>query len=539
MTGHVFEQGTVVSERFRVEKLLGAGGYGEVYLAEQLSMGRRVALKVLRAHLAHKETALDRFRNEARFACKLRNPHTVVYHDFGDDPELGVFWLAMEYLEGWSLEQRLRAEGVLSLEDCADILDGVAGSLHEAHELGLVHRDIKPANIMLVQRGNNSNYVKVIDFGIAKSVTAEASDGEHSLTETGTVLGSPSYMAPEQIRREHAPMGPYTDVYALSVMLYRLLTGVLPFRGATPIEVAMAHLTADAPRLGSLGDVAAPPALERLLLEALSRDVRGRPQTAEAFARRFRAAIDLPIPSSVTPTGLVQDPEEYTLEGELPLPEAAGGWNTRHKTQLMLTVAVILLGFALIVGLGAVGMQKLLGEQPPDEASPVLADTGMAAPTEDVALAGAGETDTAVAELDADGEVPQEDALTDSGLEAETPDAPSAGKSRSVARADKARRAAARAAESKTPAAEAKTPADTKAASAVAAKPGLVSVRISADPWGHVSVAGKTANRTLVTQLAPGTYTVTTLQRANGTKRTHRIKVTAGGRTSWRLNASP
>jgi serine/threonine-protein kinase len=306
MAGYTFTEGTVVAHRFRVERLLGTGGYGEVYAAEQLSMGRSVALKVLRQRLTGQEVALDRFKNEARFACQLRHPNTVVYYDFGEDEERRIYWLAMEYLEGRSLTEQIRREGVLGFEACADIIDGIAGSLDEAHEFGLIHRDIKPGNVMLVSRAGNSNYVKVIDFGIAKAVSVKSPGIIRSLTASGTLLGSPAYMAPEQIRRTHAPLGPYTDIYALGVMTYRLLSGVLPIRGATPIEVAMAHLTTPPPRLGSLGVTSAPRALEDLLQEALSKNPEDRPQSALEFAERFRAAISAdPANFLKTPTTLL------------------------------------------------------------------------------------------------------------------------------------------------------------------------------------------------------------------------------------------
>ncbi len=542
MTGHVFAEGTIVSGRFRVDKLLGAGGYGEVYQAEQLSMGRKVALKVLRAHLADKETALDRFRNEARFACKLRHPNTVVYHDFGDDPDLGVFWLAMEYLEGWSLEQRIRAEGVLSLADCADILEGVAGSLHEAHGLGLVHRDIKPANIMLVTRGGDPNFVKVIDFGIAKAVTVASSDGEHSLTETGTVLGSPSYMAPEQIRREHGPMGAHTDVYAMAVMAYRLLTGVLPFRGATPIEVAMAHLTAEPPRLGALGDTGAPPALERLLLAGLSKDIAARPQRADHFASGFREALSAPVPAATTPTGMVQDPDALTLDAVAHPPPTTPPplrWTTRHKTQLLLTISVILLGFAVIVGLGAFGIKELSHPDTQDDGPSAALGT-----VDTVDAAAQAEPDSGVADAggpnDAGG--PDDSAAIEvaPAAVAQNPDLAQnadvgpldVGGSTKRPAVRPSRRADATAAAANTPTAApaGKTPTVTKAA--------LVDVHIGAAPWGSVSVAGKSSKRRLKIGLAPGTYTVKTWQR-DEPKRAHRIHVTASGNNVFTLPAGP
>lgn len=281
-TAITFTPGVVIAERFEIVKLLGKGGYGEVYQARQLSMQRMVALKVLRARLARNARTVKRFENEARFACRLTDPHTVVYHDFGFDESRGVLFLAMEFLKGETLQKRIKRDGPLTLEQTTALLEQICQSLEEAHELGLVHRDIKPDNLMLIRRAGRLNFVKVIDFGIAKA-TARFEEGPSGpLTMTGAVLGTPHYMAPEQIQGGVA-LDPRTDVYALACLSYRMLTGLPPFRGKSAIEIATQHLRVQPPPLSSLTRTDLPSALSDYLLEALSKDMGRRPTSAWAF----------------------------------------------------------------------------------------------------------------------------------------------------------------------------------------------------------------------------------------------------------------
>lgn len=266
--------------------MLGRGGYGAVYEAEQISMGRTVALKVLLSDIANDPQLVERFNLEARQTSRLRHHNTVTIYDFGRDAERELLFLAMEYLEGRDLKALLKDQGRLSLDLTLHILEQVAASLHEAHELGLVHRDLKPANVMLTRRGDDLHHVKVIDFGIAK-VTR---DEERRLTETGVLLGTPYYMAPEQLRT--GQIDHRVDIYACAVMAFQMLTGSVPFTGANPIEVLSKHALEAPP---SLFDVApaldVPPAVDACIKRAMAKDPEARPATMRDFIATLRRAV--------------------------------------------------------------------------------------------------------------------------------------------------------------------------------------------------------------------------------------------------------
>ena len=269
--------GRVIDERYRVDSLLGRGGMGAVYRAHHLSMGKPVAVKVVRPELGGTVDAARRFHREARAASLLSHPHTIRVFDFGQMPDRTLY-MVMELLDGRSLA-RLIAEGPVAWQRAARIAGEVAQSLIEAHAHGLVHRDLKPENIVLIDTAGHADFVKVLDFGIAKVLTG--SSGVSSVTESGAVVGTPYYMAPEQAS---APQGitNAVDVYALGVILYEMLTGHLPFMGDTPMEVLMAHVTRPAPDLPP--DVGVPAALRGLLGRMLSKEPPSRPSAAEVLA---------------------------------------------------------------------------------------------------------------------------------------------------------------------------------------------------------------------------------------------------------------
>ncbi len=292
-THAALEPGSLIDRRFRVERLLGRGGYGEVYLAHQLSMQRAVALKTLHTTLTT-PTTLERFQNEARWACQLNHPNTVTYYDFGFDPEANLAYLVMEYLHGETLAERLKRLGPLSLDELTVILEQICGSLAEAHSVGIIHRDVKPENIMLIERAGRANYVKVIDFGIAKALEPLGPEGdeESQLTATGALLGSPHYMSPEQIRSGEIPIDRRADVYALGCLVFKALTGVPPFRGRSAMDIATRHLIEPPPHLSAVANgVHFPIALERLVLRALSKTPEERPTTALLFFEEYLEAV--------------------------------------------------------------------------------------------------------------------------------------------------------------------------------------------------------------------------------------------------------
>ncbi|MCB9553945.1 MAG: protein kinase [Myxococcales bacterium] len=302
-------QGRMVAHRFRIVRKLGDGGMGEVFCAEQVPMGRQVALKVLRQSLSDDPEQVARFKREAQAASLLRHPNTIIVHDFGQDDD-GTLFLAMELLEGEPLADVLEREATLEPERAARIMAQVCASLQEAHQRGLVHRDLKPENIFLVDRGA-PDFVKVLDFGIAKVTQGSKGEKLESITRAGAVFGTPHYMAPEQIKGEE--LDARADVYALGVILYRMIAGHLPFDASTVMEMLTKHLTAEpAPieRAGK-GDPAARARLEAVALRALSKQPDQRQSSALAFAEDLMAAmpgITLAGITGLTPVVSAQTP---------------------------------------------------------------------------------------------------------------------------------------------------------------------------------------------------------------------------------------
>jgi eukaryotic-like serine/threonine-protein kinase len=223
-----------LESRYRIVEKLGAGGYGEIFRAFWLQTGTEVALKVLKS-VVDTDVDRQRFRREAEVAKRLTDAHSVRVLDFGQDPAAPAF-ISFELLQGRTLNHVI-AEGALTEARAIGLGVQIASSLAEAHLLGIVHRDIKPANIMLLE-GFPGDFVKVMDFGIAKVISNE---GGTALTADGEMLGTPSYMAPEQIRGDH--VGPHTDVYSLALLLVECLTGTRLVGRAGPVDACIVHLS--------------------------------------------------------------------------------------------------------------------------------------------------------------------------------------------------------------------------------------------------------------------------------------------------------
>ncbi len=260
----------VIDGRYRIVEPLGAGGMGKVYRAVQTGLDREVALKVLSAGLADgRDLAfVKRFCLEASVTARLGHPHTVTIHDYGRTDD-GIFYIAMEYLEGRTLAQLLEEEGALPAPRLLRIANQIARAAREAHRNGLVHRDLKPSNVMLLAREDEPDYVKVLDFGLAKFFLG----GDGDLSQSGAFLGSPQYMAPELVRSE--PATPRTDVYSLGVMLYEMACGRPPFTAESSIAVLLEHASAQ-PKPPRLVARDIPEALERVILRAMQKDPEDR-----------------------------------------------------------------------------------------------------------------------------------------------------------------------------------------------------------------------------------------------------------------------
>jgi eukaryotic-like serine/threonine-protein kinase len=267
------EPGQVLAQRYRIQRLLGKGGMGAVYLADDEVLSELVALKVISSAFAADERAMiARFRREAAAARKVSSPSVIRIHDLGE-ARPGLLYLSMEYFAGRTLSEVIAQRGIVPLDDARDILKQIASGLEAAHGAGVIHRDLKPSNVLVGERGA----VKIIDFGLATTAMGEG------LTATGTMLGTPHYMAPEQVRGK--AVDARTDIYALGAVAYHLVCGRPPFSGDNPIAIGFAHLSeAPAPPRQLRKDC--PPALEAAILAALAKSPDDRPASARAFLEK-------------------------------------------------------------------------------------------------------------------------------------------------------------------------------------------------------------------------------------------------------------
>ncbi|WP_458690905.1 serine/threonine-protein kinase [Nocardia tengchongensis] len=261
---------------YRLVELLGRGGMGQVWLAEDTRLEREVALKLLPAELAEDEDYRRRFEREARLAARLRGPHVVPIHAFGELD--GRLYIDMELIEGSDLGRTLREEGSLPPARAVDLVSQVAAALDIAHQAGLVHRDVKPSNVLTLPSG----FAYLIDFGIARGV------GQATITSTGMAVGTWAYMAPE---RYSGTEDLRSDVYSLACLLYEILTGAKPFAHADPVQQMAAHVTSEPPRASDRNSLI-PAALDAVIIRGMAKDPDRRHPSAGALAAAARAALE-------------------------------------------------------------------------------------------------------------------------------------------------------------------------------------------------------------------------------------------------------
>jgi serine/threonine-protein kinase len=329
---------------YQIMEEVGRGGMASVYRAYQSSLNRYVAIKVLPPQLAYDEEFVQRFLREAQAAASLSHPNIVVVHDVGEQG--GLYYIVMEFLEGQTLKDLIQREGALSPVRAARILEQVAAALDYAHQRGFVHRDIKPANIFV----GPDDRVKLTDFGIAKAV----SEAEQ-LTRTGMLVGTPEYMSPEQAAG--TPIDHRTDLYALGVVLYQMMTGQVPHRGTTPHSILHAIIY-DPPPLPRQLNAAVPPAIEQVILKALAKQPGDRYQRGVDMAAALRAALaGRQVPSSmVVPTPSPKAPT--------PRPEPSARKPSLPLAGVLLALAAV----TILVVIGLIAAALLAGEA---QATPV------------------------------------------------------------------------------------------------------------------------------------------------------------------------
>ena len=280
--------GRIWCDRYEILDLVGKGGMGTVFKARQIKIDREVALKVIHRKLTHDEKSVQRFEKEALASSKLHHPNNIRVYDYGKSDDERLF-IAMEFLRGQTLGDLISQEGPLNPARVVHIARQIGKSLAEANQVGLVHRDLKPENIFICDIHGEPDFVKVLDYGIAKAVGGE---GEHAnLTQTGFICGTPRYISPEQALGQ--PVDGRSDLYAMAVLMYEMLTGRPPFMGENPISIVMMHVYDDPPPLvgmdkyGLLGK-----RLTRLVGHMLEKNPNRRPPSAEQVIQFLDGRID-------------------------------------------------------------------------------------------------------------------------------------------------------------------------------------------------------------------------------------------------------
>ena len=288
-TTNYLDIGAEFEGKYRIVRELGRGGFGTVYLAYQEKMDRHVAIKVLKSGIGEVHaTAKDRFLREVKIISKLRHPNTVTIHDFGETSR-GVLYMVLEFVEGETVKQQLKRDGAQPYARALRIARQIAKSLAEAHRHGVIHRDLKPANIMVTKLHGEPDFVKVLDFGVARLLRTDDKD----LTSVGLpdgereLIGTPRYMSPEQVRGES--LGPASDVYSVGLILYEMLIGEPAVQGDTTMALITQQISPEELKLEGLP--ALPPPLANLIRKATAKKMGRRFQGAEAFNAQLEQVL--------------------------------------------------------------------------------------------------------------------------------------------------------------------------------------------------------------------------------------------------------
>ena len=270
-------KGQKINDRYEIEKLIGEGGMANVYLAHDTILDRKVAVKVLRGDLAGDEKFVRRFQREALSASSLSHPNIVEIYDVGEDD--GNFYIVMEFIEGKTLKQLIKKRGVLSLSETIDIMLQLLDALATAHDSYIIHRDIKPQNIMIKESG----LVKITDFGIAMALNSV------ELTQTNSVMGSVHYLPPEQASGKGSTIR--SDIYSLGILMFEMLTGKMPFKGDSAVEIALKHMKEPLPSVRELNPVV-PQSVENIIIKAAAKNPKNRYRDVREMAADIKTCLD-------------------------------------------------------------------------------------------------------------------------------------------------------------------------------------------------------------------------------------------------------
>lgn len=306
-------KGSKINDRYQIIKTLGEGGMANVYLAHDTILDRNVAVKVLRGDLANDEKFVRRFQREALSASSLSHPNIVEMYDVGEDD--GQYYIVMEYVDGMTLKQVLKKRGHLSVTEVVDIMLQVTDGMAHAHDAYIIHRDIKPQNIMILSNG----MIKITDFGVATALNST------QLTQTNSVMGTVHYLPPEQANGKGSTIR--SDIYSMGIMMYELLTGLVPYKGDNAVEIALKHLKEPLPSVRKFNS-SIPQSIENVIIKATAKNPKNRYTDARAMHEDLKTALDesrqnekryvYPYPENDLEETKVLDKELETLKKEEP-----------------------------------------------------------------------------------------------------------------------------------------------------------------------------------------------------------------------------
>ncbi len=335
--------GTCLMGKYDIIDVIGHGGMGVVYKGRQVLMERVVAIKMLQSQHIADSMSVKRFHQEGKASSKLNHPHVITVYDFGVTPNTGQPFIVMDFLLGVSLADLIKNEGQVGVERSIKILCQSTDALDHAHRMGVIHRDLKPSNIMLIDYEDEKDYVKVVDFGVAKLITAGGE--QQKLTQMGEVCGSPVYMSPEQV--QGFELDNRSDIYSMGVVIYETLTGRLPILGKTMVETMSKHITEMPPRFNEIRpDLYIPERLEAVVFKAMAKNPSDRHQTMAELTRDLDTAIPRAGKSQVLRADFPKMPD---LPGKNDAQPSILSHMTLMHWMVITGVIVALIGLAVIV----------------------------------------------------------------------------------------------------------------------------------------------------------------------------------------------